>query len=300
MEERWGTFSVKDHNDIDKLIEDVLLFDRLVFPVPPDDTEDTRSLWRPWNPELQEMRLATLGNRAIRVPWDEFRRAQFAERMSAVQAIADDAETVIPSSAAYQMTRRILAQDDSLTLPPGVTRATSVAAYHSANALRKNFLFDEDRTERETLAVSMRYRLSQPAFDSEPETSLARAVALSNDSVFQESRRALYTWEKDLLEDKTPPDRAIEELDQLIIQYNTCVRDAGDRVTYNLVFTIAGISIALAGVLLATPLATAPLMLVAGGSILQLVRFATLEAKPAIAAGEAKPAAMFHEIEKAF
>jgi hypothetical protein len=146
----------------------------------------------------------------------------------------------------------------------------------------------------------MRYRLAQPVFASEPETSLARAVALSNDGVFQESRRALYRWEKDLLDEKTPPERAIEELDQLITRYNACIRDASDRVTYNLVFTIAGISIALAGALLATPLATAPLMLVAGGSILQLVRFATLEAKPAIAGGEAKPAAMFHEIEQAF
>lgn len=300
MEERWGTFSVKDHNDIDKLIEDVLLFDRLVFPVPPDDADDTRSLWRPWHPEVQDKRLATLGDRAIRVPWDEFRRAQFADHMSAVQAIADDAETAIPGSAAYQMTRRILAQDDSLTLPPGVTRATAVAAYHSATALRENFLFDEDRTDRETLAVSMRYRLAQPVFDSKPETSLARAVALSNDSVFQENRRALYRWEKDLLDDKTPPERAIEELDQLITRYNACVRDASGHVSYNLVFTIAGISIALAGALLATPLSTAPLMLVAGGSILQLVRFATLETKPVIAAGEAKPAAMFHEIEKAF
>lgn len=34
MEERWGTLSVDDHNDTEKLIQDVLLFDRLVVPVP--------------------------------------------------------------------------------------------------------------------------------------------------------------------------------------------------------------------------------------------------------------------------
>ena len=300
MEERWGTFSVNDHYDIEKLIEDVLLFDRLVFPVPPDDSEDTRSLWKPWHPEVQEKRLAALGNRVIRVPWNSWRREQFADRMSAVKAIADDTETVIPTSAAFQMTRRILAQDDSLTLPPGVTRATTVAAYHSATALRENYLFDVDRTARETLAVSMRYRLAQPLFASAPETSLVRAVALCNDDVFQESRRALYKWEKDLLDEKVPPERAIEELDQLITRYNECVKDASDRVKYNLVFTIAGISITMAGALLATPLATAPLMLVGGGSILQLVRFAKLDAKPVVKPGEAKPAAMFHEIEQAF
>ncbi len=300
MEERWGTFSVDDHNDIEKLIEDVLLFDRLVFPVPPDDSKDTRSLWKPWHPEVQEKRLATMGDRVIRVPWDSWRREQFDDRMSAVKAIADDTETVIPTSTAYQMTRRILVQDDSLTLPAGVTRATTIAAYHSANALKENYLFDGDRTARETIAVSMRYRLAQPLFASAPETSLTRAVTLSNDGVFQESRRALYKWEKDLLDENVSPERAIEEIDQLIARYNKCVEDASDRVKYNLVFTIAGISIAMAGALLATPLATAPLMLVGGGSILQLVRFAMLDAKPVIEPGEAKPAAMFHEAEQAF
>ena len=148
MEERWGTFSVNDHNDIEKLIADVLLFDRLVFPVPPDDSKDTRIFWKPWNPEVQEKRLAMIGERVIRVPWDSQRRDQFDDRMSTVKAIADDTETVIPTSTAYQMTRRILAQDDSLTLPPEVTRTTTVAAYHSASALRENYLFDGDRTAR--------------------------------------------------------------------------------------------------------------------------------------------------------
>ncbi len=300
MEERWGTFSVKDHNDFDKLIEDVLLFDRLVFPVPPDKTEKTLSEWKKWNPKLQEERLDMLGDRALRIPWDESRQNNFSERMSTAQAVAEDANTAIPESAVYQMTRRILAQDDSIVLTSGVTRVTTVAAYHSVDALRENFIFDGNRTNNETLAVSMRYRLAQPVFESKPETSLARALSLSNDRDFQERRRALYSWENNLLDEAVSPDKAIEELDQLISRYNECVKEATDRVFYNLVFTIAGISITMAGALLATPLATAPLMLVGGGSILQLVRFASLESKLTIEPGEAKPAAMFHEIEKVF
>ena len=195
MEERWGTFSVDDHNHTEKLIEDVLLYDRLVFPVPPDEGEKKRWRSEGWQPDVQEERLADLGDRAIRVPWDRFRRDQFADRMAAVRAISDDSETTIPNSTAFQMTRRILAQDDSLTLPPGVTSVTPVAAYHSVGALRENHLFDQDRTDRETLAVCMRYRLAQPAFARDPQKSLAKAIALSNDDDFQEKRRALYRWE---------------------------------------------------------------------------------------------------------
>jgi len=300
MEERWGTLSVDDHNDTEKLIQDVLLFDRLVVPVPPDEGEKERWRTKGWNPEVQKERLATLGDRAIRVPWDQYRKAQFADRMATVRAISDDSETTIPTSTAYQMTRRILAQDDSLTLPPGVTSVTAVAAYHSVSALRENYLFDQDRTDRETLAVAFQYRLAQPVFALKPEKCLAKAVALSSDDDFQEKRRALYQWEKELLGEKIPHERAIEQLDQLLEKYNARVKEASDRVKYSLVFTIAGIGVVLAGALLASPLASAPFALAAGGSVLQLVRFSSLERKPVIAPGEAKPAAMFHEVEKAY
>ena len=32
--QRWGTFSVRDHQDAGQLIPEVLLYDRLIFPVP--------------------------------------------------------------------------------------------------------------------------------------------------------------------------------------------------------------------------------------------------------------------------
>ncbi len=39
---RWATFSVEDHIDVTQLIPDILSFDRLIFPYPPDAQERKR------------------------------------------------------------------------------------------------------------------------------------------------------------------------------------------------------------------------------------------------------------------
>ena len=42
--ERWGSFSVRDHLNTRALATDVLLYDRLIFPVPPKGV--TKRHWR--------------------------------------------------------------------------------------------------------------------------------------------------------------------------------------------------------------------------------------------------------------
>jgi len=39
QEARWGTFSVKAHTELQRLITDLLLYDVLVFPCPSDDQD---------------------------------------------------------------------------------------------------------------------------------------------------------------------------------------------------------------------------------------------------------------------
>jgi hypothetical protein len=45
--ERWGTFSVRDHIKTAPIISDVLIYDRLVIPVPPDDVN--KEIWKKMN-----------------------------------------------------------------------------------------------------------------------------------------------------------------------------------------------------------------------------------------------------------
>ena len=75
--ERWGSLSVNDHVDTQALVANVLLYDRLVAPVMTEQVDrDERAYWisRGWDPDLQQRRLETLEDLAIRRPWDAARR----------------------------------------------------------------------------------------------------------------------------------------------------------------------------------------------------------------------------------
>lgn len=297
MRERWGSFSVADHKAGDKLVTDVLTYDRLVIPFPPDQAERERWRNRGWNPDLLDRRFEQLGDRAIKVPWDEYRRENFSASMRRLSALAADAQTAIPNNAAYQMTRCLLAQDERLIIPRGVSKVVAVAAYHSLEDLRTEFLLDGERSDPSLLSVLVRNRIAQPVFSEDPERTLELAVALSRDQEFLEKRRALYQWQETSINDGVAPGRAMEELEELIQRYNSLVKKADKKVTYRLVFTVLAAGLTATGALLSSPIASVPFALAATSSGIQLVRFATLDRSATVQAGEAAPAAMFHDIE---
>lgn len=297
MLERWGSFSVVDHQVADKLVTDVLAYDRLVFPFPPDETERKRWHDKGWKPELLDARLDLLGDLAIKVPWDKYRQDLFSSSIQRASALAADADTVMPTSTAYQMTRRILAQDDKLVLPRGVAKVVAVAAFHSLDDLKAEFLLDGDRSDPKCLSVLVRNRIAQPKFSEDPDTALKLAVALSRDREFRAKRRVLYEWQESMIQQGIAPGRAMEGLEDLVDQYNELVKKVDQKVVYRLVFTIIAVGLTLAGPLLAGQLASIPFAIAAASSGLQLARFATLDRSAVVQAGEAAPAAMFHQID---
>jgi hypothetical protein len=81
--ELWGTFSVGDHLRRRAFVSDVLLYDRLVIPTPPESDVDEQDRWQKmgWRPARQRRLLGLLGrNRGIRVPWTEFHRQSWETR----------------------------------------------------------------------------------------------------------------------------------------------------------------------------------------------------------------------------
>ena len=68
QEARWGTFSVKAHTELQRLITDLLLYDVLVFPCPSDDQDFEGWKMEQWDPELLARRVTQLGDRASRRP----------------------------------------------------------------------------------------------------------------------------------------------------------------------------------------------------------------------------------------
>jgi hypothetical protein len=95
----WGCYSVADHLEPRAFVADLLLYDRLVVPVPaPDDL----ARWERWDPERQKRLLDILGGFAEHVEWGHSLRDQFASEWS-----PSDAALEIDESA-YAATRRII------------------------------------------------------------------------------------------------------------------------------------------------------------------------------------------------
>jgi hypothetical protein len=304
MQQRWGTLSVVDHQDILGLIPDVLLYDRLVFPVP---VVAVRADWpQKWDLPLLEERLAQLGPLAVQENWTPERQDQFTRRWTNAKQIGHLADDLIehdvqmrtlPRESRWRLTQDILAEN--VTPPPDVDHVVAVAAYRSERDFQRDVPLREARAERhETqaeLAFLLGHRLAVPKNTRNPHDALSEAIQLSRDNArFQERRRKLYEWQNDqirtIAEEGMLPEKAVNEMEQLVNDYNRCVEQATKERWYKFAFTVAAVAISLAGAAL-TPLS-------AGGAFLAFAKFAKYDMKLNVQAGEAEAAAMFHDVSK--
>jgi hypothetical protein len=130
-----GHISVKDHCAPSAFVADVLIYDRLVLPVPADDSECSR--WRhpnpgdseeTWDPDRLQALIEILGSQrrpsrdgaklVWEVDWDQDKWTYEQSRLEAADVVSEDA---------FWTTRRILSMDEAV---PAVVEA--VAAYPSA------------------------------------------------------------------------------------------------------------------------------------------------------------------------
>jgi len=287
--ERWGTFSVIDHKDFSAFIPEVLLYDRLVIPVPYNEEDRQRWIKKAWDPDLLDKRLETLGDLAVPSKWDEAQQQTFHQRMEQLEKVRFDTKNIV--ELPYQVTRMILAEQKPINLPEGVTHVAVVAAYQSEKDFEADFILKEESDDQALLGLLLGQKIAVPAKEDNTNEGLLSAIDLAKSAEFKQMRRSLYKWQDDVIGNKIHPKNALEEMDQLIDEYNACVKKAVRKVYYKYAFTVAGIALAgLAGTLV-NPLASA-------GALLSIVQFATFDRKPAVNAGESEPAAMFHDINR--
>jgi hypothetical protein len=291
--ERWGTFSVIDHKDNSAFVPEVLLYDRLVIPVPYNEEDRQRWTEAGWDPDLLDERLETLGDLALRSVWDEAQQQTFHQRMEQLNRVRFDTRSIVQEAKGavpYQMTRMILAEQKPVKLPEGVSHVNVVSAYQSEKDFEADFILKEDSDDQSLLGLLLGQKIAVPLSDDEPHEALIRAIDLARSAEFRRKRRSLYKWQEDVLRSGIEPENAIEEMNQLIIDYNESVRKAVKTVYYKYAFTLAGIGLSLAGTVL-NPLALA-------GAFVSIVKFATFDRKPVVSAGESEPAAMFHDVHR--
>ena len=162
MIERWGTFSVRDHifslgdharDDFPYVnnapfVSEVLLYDRLVIPVPPSDNSRDE-FWRKFDPQQQQECLDILKVKtdekdglALTVPWDAAKEERFNNRISTAAAlVTQQLEPEQPYySDPFEMTRQLIKEEFRPALPKGVANAWPVAAYNSSERFRQEVL----------------------------------------------------------------------------------------------------------------------------------------------------------------
>jgi hypothetical protein len=281
----WGTFSVADHLRRTPFVADVLLFDRLIVPVP---TNDDFSRWdkkEHWDPARQRRLLDTLkdGNSRLvqEVPWSPSHRNNWEKQMTeasdthaidrraATEAAAGDVRDiqnirkVDPDRPAYSITRRYLknvvdAQVDDLVVkgvPPG--RVQVVTAYGTY----QNFAAENDvgtsplEADDEMLsAFAWPFVVPVPATGGQLTEHaeldlLKRAIDFASEDHSIQYRRLFHAWRVQQLLDQKTPDEAAKDISDQIVEYHKWARAQKWRKRIRYSFIIGGPLIVAGGML---------------------------------------------------
>ncbi len=306
MRERWGSFSVRDHVSDAPFVSDVLLYDRLIIPIPDPADHSAAEHWlkQGWKPELLHECIDVLKVKtkesdglALTVPWDASKRKRFRSRMSMAAAVAtqqrDSQQTYYMDP--FHMTRELVKDEFRPALPPGVSKAWTVAAYPSTEAFRRDVsIADPDRRMR--LAALLSHHFLTPVESDPDHDKLKRAVDLATTDAFRRKRACFYEWQEEIIQEKISGEKAIEELEQRLLAYNKATEKAFRDVIVKYAFTVIPIGLALGGAMLAG--AGSGFVIAAASGLVQLTRFWKFDRKPVIADGDLDAAAMVHDARK--
>jgi hypothetical protein len=245
----WGTFSVRDHCDPNAFVAEVMLYDRLVIPVPPNDKERARWLKAAWQPELLDKLLEILGDRAYVVNWDEERQQQWKTRYEAGTDIAQAAP-----DWAFAATRTELTQG----LPRHVTGIQVVTNYTSIDDLDQDLSLRPNAEGEVPLYGGTALAIIGHEFlvPDDPrwryEDLLRQAVELSSETAYKRKRASFWRWQREFFTDKGITDQsairsAVEELEDLLDEEKAITRKKGIRVGTQFAFLAGSIALGMLG-----------------------------------------------------
>lgn len=302
MRERWGALSVRDHISDAPLVAEVLLYDRLVIPVPdPNESLGEQDWEQKWQPELlyeclDILKVKTEGTDglALTVPWDKSKRERFNNRMSMAAALATQQR--YPEMHHYMdpfaVTRMLIKEEFRPALPPGVSKAWTVAAYPSTAAFRSDISNPGD-DRKAHLAFSISHQFLTPTQPDPKHEILKRAVDLATSDDFRRKRAHFYNWQEKIIQDEISDEKAIEELEQLLLAYGDATQKTFNDTVVKYVFTVIPIGLTMAGAVIA---GAGPGLVIAGSAgLVELARFWNVDRKPVIADGDLDAAAMVHD-----
>lgn len=265
--EYWGTFSVKDHCADRAFVTDVMLYDRLVIPVPANG-KDAKWAEKGWEPKKQEELLKILGDRAVRVEWNDNTEERWARRFEAGKSVGRDTE-----AWALQYSRTELTKD----LPSHVTGVEAVSAFQSVDELEAGLGMHAVDTDRILLPPGAVTAILAHEFlvPDEPGWShqdlLRAAMDLSSEPHFRRKRANLWRWQWDYVDgelvvtDRAAIDSALEEMQELVAEERRELEKSKLHLASKYAFLIGSLTVA-AMTIAAAPVAL-PALAIAGAGV---------------------------------
>lgn len=307
--ETWGTFSVADHLAPRAFVADVLLYDRLVIPVPVGkERERWEELGR--EPEVLDTKLRILqepGRKdpekslVVRLDWTEEYRWWLdnrypKERARARLAYAKDAA----GDLHHMFDRQILAREDLPEPTEDVIREV-VPAYVSYEAMAAELKPRQatakapaEPDSRLAGVVGWEFFVPSDAGMSDDDL-LAESVRLVQSKRFRKARADFHEWRKTAAELGATPEAARADLEQRLETYQKETARARVRTGTRYGFALVGGTAGLVAAVAIPPLgiAAAALTLVQLGVEIGFAYGGDLGT-------EGAPAAMFHDARKHF
>ena len=230
------------HRDLASLASDILLYDRLVLPVPEDEGEYRRWQENSWVPEDIAKRLTQAGGLIIPVPWTEELRTKWTDQWEQLKDLGQE--------VAYGATASILASmpEAWATIAEGLQPDQSperkpaiLAGYQSEAEARAELRLDSvDKASTTSprhqkpeppgarpvdLAVALKVeRIVHEPDLVNPEAAFLVAIDLALDETFQRARRRLFDLEDDLYVDGWEPGEVELKLERLEEEYRDAVK----------------------------------------------------------------------------
>jgi hypothetical protein len=227
--EYWGTYAVNDHCAKGAFVADLMLYDRLVVPFPPNDKEVARWEDKKWQPKRLEHLLKIIGDDRVKiVPWSLELQERWRERYEAAKAV----QAATPGTA-FQATRTQL----TLGLPAHVTAVEALSAYKSIDDLTRDVgIRDADDNVKlppGAVTAILGHEFFAPEDPRRTEEEVLReAVNLSSDREIRRKRTNLWRWQFDFvnprtsLTDPAAVHAALEEMRDLVAEEHAAIRRA--------------------------------------------------------------------------
>lgn len=244
----WGTFSVNDHCRPRAFVADVMIYDRLVIPVPPDDEERARWERQGWDPSKLERLLAILGDRAQALNWDDSRKQQWKTKYDAGSQIAYET-----GDWAFEATRTLLTEN----LPRHVTGIQAVTAFASVEELERELKVKRAAAPigipgaAAAAIVAREYLIPDDPAHTD-EDLLKTAVDLSSDPSYRRKRAGYWRWAREFLDDRGLTDQvairdAVDEMRDLLEDEQKVIRRAKVRTGVRFAFLMGSVTLGMLG-----------------------------------------------------